>query len=140
MVTVHIPRTLNAAELATVDACFVCLGVSAAGMREADDRRQTYDLTRAAARALAAARHSVRDVPVSSGVHPDEATNASHVRRIRMFPSNDAFQRAGPLGIPQSRFSRNVSGAASAASVHASRADAHRRARTRAADYALRTG
>jgi uncharacterized protein YbjT (DUF2867 family) len=35
------------------DACFFCLGVSSAGMSEADYRRVTYDLTLAAARALA---------------------------------------------------------------------------------------
>jgi uncharacterized protein YbjT (DUF2867 family) len=45
-----------AGELARVDACFFCLGVSSAGMKEADYRRQTFDLTLAAARALAAAR------------------------------------------------------------------------------------
>lgn len=44
-----------AAELAAIDACFFCLGVSAAGMSEAAYTRQTYDLTLAAARALAAA-------------------------------------------------------------------------------------
>ncbi|MDB4886665.1 MAG: hypothetical protein JWN79_2103 [Gemmatimonadetes bacterium] len=45
-----------AGDLASVDACFFCLGVSSAGMKEADYRRQTFDLTLAAARALAAAR------------------------------------------------------------------------------------
>ena len=35
------------------DACFFCLGVSAAGMSEADYTRTTYDLTLAAATALA---------------------------------------------------------------------------------------
>jgi hypothetical protein len=45
-----------APELAAVDACFFCLGVSAAGRSEADYRRQTFDLTLAAARALAGAR------------------------------------------------------------------------------------
>ena len=38
-----------------VDACFFCLGVSAAGLKEADYYRQTYELTLAAAEALAAA-------------------------------------------------------------------------------------
>jgi uncharacterized protein YbjT (DUF2867 family) len=38
--------------LAGLDACFFCLGVSAAGMSEADYHRITYDLTLAAARAL----------------------------------------------------------------------------------------
>ncbi|MCP3103903.1 NAD(P)H-binding protein [Myxococcus sp. K15C18031901] len=40
------------AQLSGFDACFFCLGVSAAGMREPDYRRITYDLTLAAARTL----------------------------------------------------------------------------------------
>ena len=36
------------------DACFFCLGVSSAGLDEAEYRRQTYDLTLAAAGAIAA--------------------------------------------------------------------------------------
>jgi hypothetical protein len=37
-------------EFATTAACFFCLGVSAAGLSEADYAHQTYDLTLAAAR------------------------------------------------------------------------------------------
>lgn len=40
-------------DLSGIDACFFCLGVSAAGMSEADYRRVTFDLTLAAATALA---------------------------------------------------------------------------------------
>lgn len=40
-------------ELAGHDACFFCLGVSAAGMSEADYTRVTYDVTLAAAQVLA---------------------------------------------------------------------------------------
>jgi uncharacterized protein YbjT (DUF2867 family) len=40
--------------LKNADACFFCLGVSAAGKDEATYRRLTYDLTLAAARAMAA--------------------------------------------------------------------------------------
>jgi uncharacterized protein YbjT (DUF2867 family) len=43
-----------AAELSGYDACFFCLGVSAAGMTEAAYRRVTYDLTLAVARTLVA--------------------------------------------------------------------------------------
>lgn len=39
--------------LAGFDACFFCLGVSSVGMKEADYRRVTYDLTLAAAEVLA---------------------------------------------------------------------------------------
>jgi uncharacterized protein YbjT (DUF2867 family) len=42
-------------EFATCDACFFCLGVSAAGLSEGAYTRLTYDLTLAAARALAEA-------------------------------------------------------------------------------------
>src|SRR5688500_8094155 len=45
-----------AAAFATIDACFFCLGTSAAGKSEAEYARQTFDLTLAAARALAAAK------------------------------------------------------------------------------------
>jgi uncharacterized protein YbjT (DUF2867 family) len=45
-----------AKELATIDACFFCLGVSSVGMKEAEYRRLTYDLTLEAARALAIAK------------------------------------------------------------------------------------
>jgi uncharacterized protein YbjT (DUF2867 family) len=44
------------AELADIDACFFCLGVSAAGMKELDYHRLTYELTLSAANALAEAR------------------------------------------------------------------------------------
>jgi uncharacterized protein YbjT (DUF2867 family) len=41
-----------AGELTNLDACFFCLGVSAAGMSEADYRHLTYDLTLSIARTL----------------------------------------------------------------------------------------
>jgi uncharacterized protein YbjT (DUF2867 family) len=40
-------------ELRNFDACFFCLGVSSAGMKEAEYTRLTYDLTLAAAQTLA---------------------------------------------------------------------------------------
>lgn len=42
-----------APELKGIDACFFCLGVSSSGMREADYRHITYDLTLAVATQLA---------------------------------------------------------------------------------------
>ena len=39
-------------QLSGFDACFFCLGVSSAGMREADYARVTYDITLAAAQTL----------------------------------------------------------------------------------------
>ena len=43
-------------ELARIDACFFCLGVTSVGLGEQEYRRLTFDLTLAAARALAEAR------------------------------------------------------------------------------------
>jgi uncharacterized protein YbjT (DUF2867 family) len=45
--------TSIADELAGYDACFFCLGVSSTGMKEADYRRVSYDITLAAGEVLA---------------------------------------------------------------------------------------
>jgi len=56
----------DAAErLAGFDACLFCLGVSSAGMSEADYRRVTYDLTLAVAEPLARLNPAMRFVYVS---------------------------------------------------------------------------
>jgi len=54
-----------AERLAVGDACFFCLGVSAAGMTEADYRRVTYGITLAAATELARLRPGMAFVYVS---------------------------------------------------------------------------
>jgi uncharacterized protein YbjT (DUF2867 family) len=53
------------ADLHGYDACFFCLGVSAAGMSEADYTRQTFDLTMGWARALAEINPALTFVYVS---------------------------------------------------------------------------
>jgi uncharacterized protein YbjT (DUF2867 family) len=52
-------------EIAACDACFYCLGVSAAGMSEADYTRVTYDYTLAAAKLLAERRPGATFIYVS---------------------------------------------------------------------------
>ena len=52
-------------DLQGYDACFFCLGVSSAGMSEADYTRQTFDLTLGWARALAAINPAMTFVYVS---------------------------------------------------------------------------
>ena len=52
-------------ELSGYDACFFCLGVSSAGMSEADYTRVTYDITLAAARVLVKANPRMTFVYVS---------------------------------------------------------------------------
>lgn len=56
--------------LAGFDACFFCLGVSSAGMKEQDYRRVTFELTLAVARTLAKLNPSMSFIYVS-GVGTD---------------------------------------------------------------------
>jgi uncharacterized protein YbjT (DUF2867 family) len=52
-------------ELSGYDACFFCLGVSSAGMKEQDYQRATYDITMAAAKALAEQNQNMTFIYVS---------------------------------------------------------------------------
>src|SRR5215813_6733363 len=61
LATVDVPD----AELAGYDACFFCLGVSSAGMSEAEYTRLTYDLTLAWARVLARVNPAMTFIYVS---------------------------------------------------------------------------
>jgi uncharacterized protein YbjT (DUF2867 family) len=60
-----------AGELAEYDACFFCLGISSAGMSEADYRRVTVDIAVAAGRALAQSNPGMTFIFVS-GTGADE--------------------------------------------------------------------
>jgi uncharacterized protein YbjT (DUF2867 family) len=55
----------NKADLGGYDACLFCLGVSAAGMKEADYRRVTHDLTLAVAKVLLEANPGMTFIYVS---------------------------------------------------------------------------
>ena len=70
------------------DACFFCLGVSSAGMREADYRRVTYDLTMAVAQTLARLNPGMTFIYVSGlGTDSTERGRSFVVRRqIALFP------------------------------------------------------
>ncbi len=57
--------TIDAAQLTAYDACFFCLGVSSAGMSEAEYTHLTYDLTMGWARALARVNPAMRFLYVS---------------------------------------------------------------------------
>lgn len=69
----------QAADLAGVDACFFCLGVSSTGMNEADYRRVTYDITMAAAAAVAEQNPAAVFVYVS-GVGADAGSRTMWAR------------------------------------------------------------
>jgi uncharacterized protein YbjT (DUF2867 family) len=67
--------------LAGYDACFFCLGVSAAGMSEQDYRRITFDATLAAARALVEKSPSMTFIYVSgAGTDSTEKRGAMWAR------------------------------------------------------------
>jgi uncharacterized protein YbjT (DUF2867 family) len=74
------------------DACFFCLGVSSAGMSEADYTRLTYDLTLGWARALAAVNPAMTFVYVSGAGTGGKAMWARVKKRtedalLGLFPS-----------------------------------------------------
>jgi uncharacterized protein YbjT (DUF2867 family) len=72
-----------AGKLGGLDACFFCLGVSAAGMSEADYRRVTYDLTLAAARALLAESPGATFIYVSGAGTDSSAQGRTMWARVK---------------------------------------------------------
>jgi uncharacterized protein YbjT (DUF2867 family) len=81
------------------DACFFCLGVSAAGMGEADYTRMTYDLTMVWARELAQLNPSMTFVYVS-GTGTDGKAMWARVKKrtedalLALFPNAYMFRLA----------------------------------------------
>jgi len=72
------------AALTDYDACFFCLGVSAAGMSEADYTRTTYDLTLAAATALVSPNPGMTFIYISAqGTDSSERGRAMWARTSR---------------------------------------------------------
>jgi uncharacterized protein YbjT (DUF2867 family) len=71
------------ADLAGLDACFFCLGVSSAGMTEADYRRVTYDLTTSIARLLVKASPAMTFVYVSGAGTDSTARGRSMWARVK---------------------------------------------------------
>src|SRR5258708_4281048 len=76
-------------ELAGYNACFFCLGVSSAGMKEADYRRVTYDITLAAARVLARLNPAMTFVYVSGTGTDSSEKGRSMWARVKGKTEND---------------------------------------------------
>jgi uncharacterized protein YbjT (DUF2867 family) len=70
-------------DLAGCDACFFCLGVSSAGMKEADYRRVTYDLTLTVARTLVKSSPAMTFVYVSGEGTDSTAKGRSMWARVK---------------------------------------------------------
>ena len=76
--------------------CFFCLGVSAAGLSEAEYTRRTYDLTLAAARALAAASPRIVFIYVSGA--GTDSTERGRVMWARVKGRTENALLALPIG------------------------------------------
>ena len=103
------------ADLQGYDACFFCLGVSAAGMSEADYTRLTFDLTLGWARTLARINPNMTFIYVSGAGTGSKAMWAQVKGRtekalLEMFPSAYMFRLAmlRPMGgeISKTRWTR----------------------------------
>jgi uncharacterized protein YbjT (DUF2867 family) len=79
-------------DLAGTDACFFCLGVSSAGMSEADYRRVTYDLTLAVANTLARVAPGAIFVYVSGAGTDSTERGASMWARVKGETENALFR------------------------------------------------
>jgi uncharacterized protein YbjT (DUF2867 family) len=85
-------------ELQGYDACFFCLGVSSAGMREQDYTRVTYDLTLAVARTLVKVNPEMTFIYVSGTGTDSSEKGRSMWARVKGRTENDllklGFKRA----------------------------------------------
>ena len=79
-------------ELAGYDACFFCLGVSSAGMKEADYRHVTYDITLAAALLLASLNPNMTFIYVSGAGTDSSERRRSMWARVKGKTENDVLR------------------------------------------------
>lgn len=79
-------------QLQGYDACFFCLGVSSAGMKEVDYRHVTYDLTMAAARTLARLNPGMTFIYVSGAGTDSSGRGRSMWARVKGATENALFQ------------------------------------------------
>jgi uncharacterized protein YbjT (DUF2867 family) len=80
------------AEFAAIDACLFCLGVTSAGMQEADYRRVTYGITLAAARACLAANPAMTFIYVSGAGTDSSERGRSMWARVKGQTENALLQ------------------------------------------------
>jgi uncharacterized protein YbjT (DUF2867 family) len=76
-------------QLQGLDACFFCIGVSAAGQTEAEYRRLTYDLTMAVARTLAGVSPAMTFIYVSGAGTDSSERGSSMWARVKGKTEND---------------------------------------------------
>ncbi len=81
-----------AASLAGYDACFFCLGVSAMGMKEAEYRRVTYDLTMSVAQTLAQQNPPMTFLYVSGAGTDSSERGRTMWARVKSKTENDLLR------------------------------------------------
>jgi uncharacterized protein YbjT (DUF2867 family) len=81
-----------AGQLKGYDACFFCLGVSSAGMKEAEYRHVTYDLTTAVARVLAQQNPGMTFLYVSGSGTDSSELGRSMWARVKGKTENDLLK------------------------------------------------
>ena len=74
------------------DACFFCLGVSSAGMSEQEYRRVTYELTLAAARALAESNPEMTFIYVSGAGTDSSERGRNMWARVKGLTENELLR------------------------------------------------
>jgi uncharacterized protein YbjT (DUF2867 family) len=79
-------------ELAGYEACFFCLGISSAGMKEDDYRRVTYDITLAAGRVLARQNPGMTFIYVSGTGTDSSEKGRSMWARVKGKTENDLLR------------------------------------------------
>ena len=79
-------------QLAGYDACFFCLGVSAAGMNEAEYYRMTYEITIAAAQTLVERNPGMTFVYVSGAGTDSSERGRSRWARVKGKTENDLLR------------------------------------------------
>ncbi|MEQ8329327.1 MAG: hypothetical protein RH859_02565 [Longimicrobiales bacterium] len=79
-----------------LDACLYCLGVSSAGLSEADYRRVTYDLTCAVLEVVSAASPGVTVCFVSGQGSDGTGTSRTMWARVKGEAENEVLARYGP--------------------------------------------
>ncbi len=82
-------------DVAGYDACFFCLGVSSAGMKEDAYRRITYDLTMAAGRVLAQQSPGITFIYVSGAGTDSTEQGRSMWARVKGKTENDLIAMEG---------------------------------------------
>jgi uncharacterized protein YbjT (DUF2867 family) len=79
-------------ELAGYDACFFCLGISSAGMKEADYRKITYDLTLSVANTLANVNPQMTFIYVSGSGTDSSEQGRTMWARVKGKTENDLLR------------------------------------------------